>query len=99
MYDFKHARVLNTLGFGVLGYKNVELDLAYIGIDGFGAVLNYNLSGLPVSNVPILSYVKYLNIGYGAGIRTITKVTSDDPNAKSDNEFIQGPVVFIKLNF
>lgn len=99
MYDFKHQRALHTLGFGVLGWKDLEIDVAYIGTDGIGAALNYNLQHLPFTNAPILFYTKYLNIGYVAGIRTITSVSSDDTNAKSDNEFIQGPVVFIKLNF
>lgn len=98
MLDIQHHRVLNTLGFGILGYKDVEVDLAYIGVDGFGAVLNYNLQNLPVANVPILSYTKYLNIGYGIGYRTMALADVND-NPKSDNQLIHGPVVFIKLNF
>lgn len=98
MVDFQHNRVLNTLGFGVVGYKNAEIDLAYIGTDGFGAVLNYSLQDLPVANVPILKYTQYLNLGYGVGYRTMALADVND-NPKSDNQLVHGPVVFIKLNF
>lgn len=98
MFDFKNGRVLNTLGFGLLNYDKVSLDLAYIGVDGFGATLEYNLSGLPVQNIPILSYVQYLNIGYTVGYRTMA-LTNVSGNSKSDNQFIQGPTVFVKFKF
>lgn len=98
MIDFQHSRVLNTVGFGLVGYNGIGLDLAYIGTDGVGAVLNYNLQNLPVKNVPILSYTKYLNIGYGIGYRTMA-LADVDGNPKSDNQLVHGPVVFIKLNF
>lgn len=98
MYDFKNHRVLNTLALGVLGYGPVSLDLSYIGIDGLGVTLDYNLSDLPVKNVPILNYVQYLNIGYTVGYRTLTNDSISD-NPKSDNQFIQGPTVFIKFKF
>lgn len=98
MWDFKNHRGLNTLGFGVINYKNVALDLTWIGVDGIGATLDYNLSALPVKNIPVLSYVQYLNIGYSIGYRTLT-LTDVSGNPKSDNEFIQGPTVFCKFNF
>lgn len=98
MYDFKHSRGLNVLGLEVLNYKGFALDAAYLGIDGIGAVANYNLGSLPVQNVPILEYVQYLNIGYGLGWRTLALNPAED-NPKSDNRLIQGPVAFIKLKF
>lgn len=97
-YDFKNDRFLNTLGFGVINYKNIGLDVSYIGVDGLGATLEYNLGGLPVQNVPILKYVSYLNIGYTVGYRTLALADVND-NSKSDNQFIQGPTVFVKFNF
>lgn len=98
MYDIKNHRGLNTLGLGVLGYEGVALNLTWIGIDGIGATIDYNLGGLPVANVPVLKYVKYLNLGYTVGYRTLTlNPTTDNP--KSDNQFIQGPTVFVKVSF
>lgn len=98
MYDFKHNRGLNVLGLEIVTYKGFSLDAAWMGIDGLGAVANYNLGVLPVQNVPIISYVKYLNIGYGLGWRKITSDV-DGGNPRSDNQLIQGPVVFVKLKF
>lgn len=98
MWDFKNHRVLNTLGFGVVSYDNFGLDLTYIGSDGFGATIDYNLSGLPVKNIPILSYVQYLNLGYSVGYRTMA-VADVTGNPKSDNQFIQGPTVYVKFKF
>lgn len=98
LYDFKHHRILNTLGLSVLGYGPLTVDLAYIGIDGLGATIDYNMTYLPISNVPILSYLQYLNIGYAVGYRTLTNDGVSD-NPKSDNQFIQGPVVYLKFKF
>jgi len=98
MFDVGHSRALNTLGVGLVTYKGAGIDLAYIGIDGIGAVLEYDLSNLPVQNVPVLQYVKFLNIGYAAGIRTIT-IPADESDPKSDNQLIHGPVLFFKAKF
>lgn len=97
MYDFKNHRGLNVLGLELASYKGFAIDAAWMGIDGVGAVVNYNLGSLPVQNVPVLNYVQYLNIGYGLGWRTLTASSGDNP--KSDNQLIQGPVAFIKLKF
>jgi hypothetical protein len=97
-YDWKHKRFLNTLSFGVIGYDNFALNASYIGVDGIGASLTYNLSSLPVKNVPILKYVQYLEIGYTAGMRTLALSPSTD-NPSSDNQFIQGPILTFKFNF
>lgn len=98
MYDFKNSRVLNTLSLGVVNYAHVGLDLSYIGSDGIGATLEYSLSGLPIANIPILNYLAYLNIGYSVGYRTLA-LGDVAENPKSDNQFIQGPCVFIKFKF
>lgn len=98
MYDIKNHRGLNTLGLGVIGYEGFGLDLTWIGIDGIGATLDYNLGSLPVANVPILKYVKYLNVGYTVGYRTLTLNPVTD-NPKSDNQFLQGPTIFCKFSF
>lgn len=98
MYDFKHNRGLNVLGLEVVTFKGFALDAVWLGIDGLGVVANYSLSSLPIQNVPILSYVQYLNVGYGVGYRTLTSDTQGG-NPSSDNRFIQGPVAFIKLKF
>lgn len=98
MYDFKNDRFLNTLSFGIINYNNIGLDVSYIGIDAIGATIEYDMSSLPVQNVPILKYVSYLNVGYSFGYRTMTLSPVSD-NPKSDNQFIQGPVVFVKLKF
>lgn len=97
-YDFTHDRFLNSFGLSIVGYDPIGIDLTWIGIDGIGATLDFNLASLPVKNVPILKYVKYLNIGYTAGYRTMT-LTDVTGNPKSDNQFIQGPTVFFKVNF
>lgn len=97
-YDFSHNRGLNVLGLEVVQWKGISLDAAWIGIDGIGVTIDYSLSSLPVQTIPVLNYVQYLNVGYGVGYRTITSsVTDSDP--KADNEFIQGPVVYLKLKF
>lgn len=107
MYDFKHNRGLNVLGLEVANasfigssdkWRALALDVAWIGSDGLGAVINYSLSSFPVQSLPVLNYLQYLNIGYGAGYRTLTSDT-DGGNPKSDNQFISGPVAFIKLKF
>ncbi len=98
MYDWRHQRTLNTLGLELISFKGASVDLAWMGIDGLGGTISYNLGSLPVSNVPVLKYVSYLNLGYGVGVRTITlNPTTDNP--KSDNRLIQGPVVYMKFNF
>lgn len=106
MWDFKQHRGLNTLGLELANssfmanpyLKSFSLDLAWMGIDGIGAVAGYSLNALPIGAIPVLSYVKYLEIGYGLGWRTLTADTSGG-NPKSDNNLIQGPVAFIKLKF
>lgn len=98
MYDIKNHRVLNTLSFGVINYDKVGLDVSYIGLDGIGATIEYDLSGLPVQNIPVLKYVSYLNVGYSVGYRTLA-LGQVSGNPKSDNQLIQGPVVFVKFNF
>lgn len=98
MWDFTHRRGLNTLGLEVASYKGFGLDLTWIGTDGIGAVADYSLSSLPVQDVPILSYVQYLNIGYGFGYRTLA-LAQTTGNPKSDNQFIHGPTVFMKFKF
>lgn len=98
MVDFKNHRILNTLGLGLINYENFGLDLSYIGVDGLGVTLEYNLGALPVQNIPIIKYVSYLNIGYTVGYRTMAWADLND-NPKSDNQFIQGPTLFCKINF
>lgn len=98
MWDYTHHRGLNTLSLGIIGYKGVGVDLSYMGVDGIGATLDYDLSTLPVATVPVLKYVQYLNIGYAVGWRTLALNPVTD-NPKSDNQLIQGPVLFAKLRF
>ncbi len=98
LWDYAHHRGLNTLGLEVVSWKSLGLDLTWIGTDGVGATLDYSLSALPVQNVPILSYVQYLNLGYAVGYRTLALGDVTD-NPKSDNQFIHGPVIFVKLKF
>lgn len=97
-YNIGQNRGENVLALQVLSYKSVGIDLTWIGIDGLGATLDYNLSGLPIQNVPVLSYLQYLNIGYTAGFRTITLPT-DSTDPKADNRFIHGPSIFLKFKF
>lgn len=98
MYDIKNHRGLNTLALSVAGYNNFSLDFTFIGVDGLGLTLDYSLEGLPVKNVPLISYVQYLNIGYSVGYRTLT-LTDVQDNPKSDNQFINGPTLFMKFKF
>lgn len=97
-WDYIHHRGLNTISLGIIGYGPVGLDLSFIGIDGVGATLDYNLAYLPVKNVPIISYVQYLNIGYTVGCRTLAFNPVTD-NPKQDNALVQGPTVFMKFKF
>lgn len=98
MYDFKNNRALNTLSLGIINYDSVGLDISYIGMDGLGLTLEYDLSSLPVSNIPILKYLSYLNLGYSVGYRTMA-IADVQGNPKSDNQLIQGPVAFLKFKF
>jgi len=97
-YDIENNRGLNVLGVEVFKYKGFSANLAYIGVDGAGMTADYSLAELPIENVPILKYLEYLNIGYGAGVRTIT-LNEIDGNPASDNRFIHGPVLYCKIKF
>lgn len=98
MWNIPQNRGANTLSLGVLGYNGISLDLTWIGIDGLGTTLDYNLSNLPIKNVPVLSYLQYLNIGYTVGYRTLA-LNPTTGNPKDDNKFIHGPTVFLKFKF
>ncbi len=49
-YNIGQNRGENVLALEVLSYKAVGVDLTWIGVDGLGATLDYNLSGLPIKN-------------------------------------------------
>lgn len=104
MWDMRHKRVLNTLSIelanaGYFGefWKNITLNGSYIGTDGIGGGIDFNLSALPVESVPVLKYLEYGYVGYGCGLRTITGDTNSNPG--SDNQGIQGIRFGAKLNF
>ena len=79
-------------------YKGFSVNAAYFGMEGAGVTLDYNLSGLPVENIPVLKYAEYLSVGYGAAIQQIT-LTDVDENPSSDNRLIHGPVAYVKITF
>lgn len=97
-YDYTHKRFLNTVGVEVASLGGFNLDASYIGVDGVGGSLTYNLGNLPVKNLPVLNYVQYLNAGYSVGVRTIT-LNQIDKNPESDNKLIHGPTLFAKIKF
>ena len=97
-YDLKDGKGYNVLGLELAQYKGFSVNAAYVGMEGAGVTLDYNLSGLPVENIPVLKYAEYLSVGYGAAIQQIT-LTEVDENPSSDNRLIHGPVVYVKLKF
>ena len=96
MYNVKDGRVLNTLSLEVADYAGVALNVAYVGSDGLGAIIDYDLSKIPKVNLPVLNLVQYLHVGIGAAYKTIT-LASD--TAEGDNRFVWGPQVSFKLKF
>lgn len=97
-YDWKNGKGYNVLGLELAQYKGFSVNAAYVGMEGAGATLDYNLSGLPIENIPVLKYAEYLNVGYGVAVQQIT-LKDFDENPSSDNKLIHGPVVYLKLKF
>lgn len=97
-YDWKDSKGYNVLGLELAQYKGFSVNAAYVGMEGAGVTLDYNLSGLPIENIPVLKYAEYLNVGYGAAIQQIT-LKDFDENPSSDNKLIHGLVAYIKLKF
>lgn len=97
-YDWKDGKGYNVLGLELAQYKGFSVNAAYVGMEGAGVTLDYNLSGLPIENVPVLRFVEYLSVGYGAAVQQIT-LKDVDENPSEDNKLIHGPVVYAKIRF
>lgn len=97
-YDLKDGKGYNVLGLELAKYKGFSVNAAYVGMEGAGVTLDYNLAGLPIENVPILKYAEYASIGYGAAVQQIT-LKDVDENPSEDNRLIHGPVIYVKLKF
>ena len=101
MYDLDSNRALNFLAFEVLGYKNFALNGGLVDVDGIGAAITYNLVGLQSFGIttPILDYLKYVNVGWGASYRHLTGESYEGGDPDGDNQFSQGPVIFASIKF
>lgn len=101
-YDLKDGKGYNVLGLelwaGSGSIQGFSVNAAYVGMEGAGVTLDYDLSGLSIENVPILKYAEYLNVGYGTAIQQIT-LKDFDENPSADNRLIHGPVLYVKLKF
>lgn len=97
-YDWKDGKGYNVLGLELAQYKGFSVNAAYVGMEGAGVTLDYNLSGLPIENVPVLKYAEYLSVGYGAAVQQIT-LKDVDENPSEDNKLIHGPVLYCKIKF
>lgn len=98
IYSINQRRGMNFVATPIFDKWNLSLDLGLVSTDGLGLALDYNLGALPVEDVPILQYAKFINIGVGGYWRTITSATTDsDP--KADNKLGWGPTIFAKWNF
>lgn len=96
MWNVRDGRFLNTLTVELAGLQGFSLNAAYVGSDGLGATVDYDLAMLPKIELPVLNLVQYLHLGVGAAYKTIT-LGSD--TADGDNRLVWGPVVTFKLKF
>jgi len=69
-YDWKAKEIVNVLGATIATAWNTSLNLDAYNTDGIGVGLTYNLGSiLPVENVPVVKYLKYLYVGASIGAR------------------------------
>ena len=96
MFNTKDGRFLNTLSLELANYMGFGLNAEYIGIDGLGGGIDYDLAQLPKINLPVLDLVQYLHVGYVYGVKTITLA---DDRVSADNRVVYGPQITFKVKF
>lgn len=97
-YSVEDGQGSNVLGVEVFKKYGFSINAAYFGLEGAGGTLDYDLSNLPIENVPVMKFLEYLSVGYGAGVQKITLPELQD-NPDSDNRFVHGPVLYAKIKF
>lgn len=97
-YDIEHNEFVNYAAATLVTFDPVpvSIDLGMLNTDGAALTANYNVGdAIPVENVPVMKFLKYLYLGGGIGARYLEP--EDDPSAEKAWEFSYGLSAMFKF--